>query len=506
MRRVRGRLAPLACRLSVGLTLLALGSPPLAQAQDIRIAGLTVLRTTLPPADTAALDGGGMFECPPPQGPLDQLLFERLLGQGANLSCGNTFETLLEFPGEGTPYGAYQSLADRIRAAKKSVLLANMVWDTGERTPGQLLAAALADLRRNVLSHPEQYPHGMQVRILLGNSVRPDRPLDSRANLDYAALDLLRAGLRLDGVAEGGWHLEVANFHYAVPHSHLKLAVFDEAVVVAGGFNISTLHLPTSSGGAGHHDLGLVVRGPVALHAAAAFADSWQLSDRLTCPPGVLARRNTDLWEACSLGGATTPITLEPLAQVQQDGAARVYPLYRRSGYQAADDTLVALLGAAQSSIDLLQAQVSGDLYCDLTLGTPGSCRMDEHGLPVWQQVASALRRGVKVRMVLDQDYPMKFEAAALVRSLQDAVKDTPGQQNLEIRWVRTPMHTKAIVIDRQMALVGSTNLHFSSFGAGGLNEYALATSDPGALARVEDVFEREWQAAQPFTFPWWAQ
>lgn len=476
------------------------------QGTAVSALGLKLARGPLPPADLNLLDGLGTAHCDPPTGRLDRLLYEHLRGQGANLSCGNRFGELLEFPGPtdaARPYGTYHALAERIRRARRSVMIANMVWDQGPGAPGALIAAAVADLRRQVLAHPAAYPQGMQVRLLMGNSVRPDLPLDARANLDYAANDLLRADLPLNGVPEGGWRLDLANFGYAAPHSHLKLFVFDEREVIAGGFNISTLHLAPASGGEGLSDLGLSILGPVARHAAAAFHDTWRSSDRLTCPAGTRPGTLFDLRRACRLGPGSADFALVwPPAEAE--GNANVYPLYRRSGLETADDALVALLGAAQGHIDLLQAQVSGSLRCDLSLGMPGRCNLATQGLPVWQAIAAAARRGVRVRLVLAQVYPMKFEAASLVRSLQEALGGAAG--NLEVRWAGHPMHTKAALIDGQMAVVGSANLHFSSFGPGGLSEYSLATSDPQALAGVQAVFDREWSGAQAFRFPWWAR
>ena len=111
-------------------------------------------------------------------------------------------------------------LATQLRAARQEILLANMVWDSGDGAPGARLAGALADLRRHVQAHPHDYPQGMTVRILLGNSVRFDSLLDPTTNAFNAARDLLAAGLPLAGPPEGGWRLELANYRYAAPHSH----------------------------------------------------------------------------------------------------------------------------------------------------------------------------------------------------------------------------------------------------------------------------------------------
>ncbi|WP_261665040.1 hypothetical protein [Deinococcus sp. Marseille-Q6407] len=272
--------------LCLSLWPLAQAAGPAAPAPggQLNLGPISVQTGTLPPPSATALRGGAtMTDCPRPAARLDRVLYDHLRGQGAELSCGNLFLQLLELPGDPQqlgPQGGYRELAAQIRQARSEVLLANMVWDSGPQWPGRLLAQATADLRADVLAHPEAYPQGMTVRILLGHSVRPeDAPLDPRLSLDYAAQDLLAAGLPLTGEAEGPWRLELADYAFAVPHSHTKLLVTDRERVLAGGFNISNLHLPLSTpGGRGSHDLGLAVKGPVARQAVAAFEDLWSLS------------------------------------------------------------------------------------------------------------------------------------------------------------------------------------------------------------------------------------
>lgn len=65
-------------------------------------------------------------------------------------------------------------------------------------------------------------------------------------------------------------------------------------------------------------------------------------------------------------------------------------------------------------------------------------------------------------------------------------------------------MHSKVMLIDGQMVVVGSSNLHFSSFGARGLTEYNLASSDPAAIRAVQAVFDDEWRRGQPVVLPPW--
>ncbi|UFA51585.1 phospholipase D-like domain-containing protein [Deinococcus radiophilus] len=488
---------------------------PAAQAAgSVQIGPLTVQAGSLPPPPLAELRGGaGADTCSRPAARLDAVLYDRLLGHGAELSCGNLFLDLLELPGDAErlrPWGGYEALAREIRGARHEVLLANMLWDGGPAWPGRPVTQAIAELRTDVLAHPERYPDGMTVRILLGHTVRPlDAPLDPRLSLDYLTQDLLAAGLPLTGEAEGGWRLEIADYTFAVPHSHSKFLVTDRERLLAGGFSVSSLHLPpTTPGGQGSHDLGLHVQGPVARQAVAAFEDLWSLSQARTCPAGLEAGPvpgAQQLRRLCQMAPNTPTPPLVWVGPPTPAGTAQVYPLYRRSGYEQADDALAALLGASTSSLDLMQAQVSGDPWCDLALGHTVTCQQRGPGLPVWQAIAGAVReRGVRVRLLLDQGQPMQTQGWALLRRLRDDLARTGHLDQLEVRWAPHRLHTKAILIDRQMTVVGSTNLHFSSFGPRGLTEYALATSDPAALAAVQANFDTEWAQGVTLPDPWW--
>lgn len=456
----------------------------------------------LPPPDPVvrrALNPASL--CPAPTAPLDRVLYDQLQGKGAALSYGNRFMGLLHFPLDG--YGSYDLMADQIRAARREVLMANMVWDAGEESPGTRLAAALADLRRRVLAYPAQYPQGLTVRILLGNSVRFDSPFDPTTNVYNAASQLLEAGLII-GEVRGEWRLKVANARFTFPHNHMKLLVIDGEDVNAGGYNISNLHLPrTFPEGVALSDLAMRFRGPVARQAAASFHDAWRWSQCLTCTPD--AAPGT-VRQDCHLRHTTRPYPLwgEPPAPV---GEARVYGLYRRNGFESGDQALKALLGAARSHIDLLQSQVSGDLACELSFTCPGGCAAPERLLPVWATILSAIEeRGVRVRLVLDRAPVLQIEAIQLLGGLLPYLKARGLEDHLEARWSTNEggLHTKAVLVDGEMTVVGSTNLHFSSSGALGLTEYDLATSDPAAIEAVQAVFDDEWQQGEQVVLPFW--
>ncbi|PNY82517.1 phospholipase D-like domain-containing protein [Deinococcus koreensis] len=484
------------------------------QTPVLDVRGLDILRAPLPPVTPGVLDGlGASAPCPAPQAPLDRVLYDSLLGHGAALSCGNAFTGLLAFPEDDagisdqptSPLGGFEAVVRAIGSARREVLLANMVWDDGAGSPGEAVAGAIAGLRRDLTLHPERYPQGVTVRLLLGNSVRFGDLLDPTASAYSAARQLLAAGVPLGHDPVPGWRLEIANYAYAYPHSHVKLLVLDGQEVLSGGFNISWFHVPTSTpGGLGLSDLALGVRGPVARHAVAAFRDSWLHARPLEC----VARPDLDaLRRDCPLGDTTAPYGLVWSAPPRPSGNSRVYGLYRRSGEEAADQAVIRLLGAATGSIDLLQSQVSGTPACTLSLLAPGGCPFPNRHLPVWQAIAGAVReRGVHVRMVLDYDPLLRLETLAFLAGLWDVLRPLGLEDHLQARWSGTAggQHTKAALIDDAMLVVGSQNLQFASFGAQGLSEYSLATSDPQALALGRRQFDFEWARAQPLSLPSW--
>ena len=472
------------------------------------------LGLNLPPPDFAALNGLGLNRCPPPAAPLDRLLYGRLTGEGADLSCGNRVEGLLHFPQADpaysaqprTPHGAFDELNARLRTTRRELLIQNMLWDDGADAPGAELARAIAALRRDVVGHPGRYPDGLTVRLLLGNSVRFGDLLDPTANLYSAARHLLLAGVPLTGDTVPGWKLELANYAYAFPHNHVKLVVQDGERVLTGGFNVTFHHLPKGApGGRGQDiaDLALGVEGPVARHAAAAFHDGWALSRLLTCrttPTPETVRR------ACPLTRAAARPSPGWAGPAPTTGTAHVYPLYRRNGHTDADDAVTALFGAAQSTIDVMQSQVSGTLGCLGDVEEERGCP-PERQLPVWRAAVRAIReRGVTVRLILDYDSTLQMETLAFLRGLRAELAPLGLADRVQARWYGTEagLHTKAALVDGAMLVVGSQNLHHSAFGPLGLAEYSLATSDAGAVGDYRRMFEFEWARGEAIRAPWW--
>jgi phosphatidylserine/phosphatidylglycerophosphate/cardiolipin synthase-like enzyme len=67
-----------------------------------------------------------------------------------------------------------------------------------------------------------------------------------------------------------------------------------------------------------------------------------------------------------------------------------------------------------------------------------------------------------------------------------------------EVRFFDGRLHAKSILIDDVLLIVGSQNLHYSSYGKGGLLEYSVATDSPEAIQTYQEMFEYYWDLAIP--------
>jgi len=69
----------------------------------------------------------------------------------------------------------------------------------------------------------------------------------------------------------------------------------------------------------------------------------------------------------------------------------------------------------------------------------------------------------------------------------------------VDIRFYNGKLHAKSMLIDQQMLIIGSQNMHYSSWGSHALTEHSLATDDAAAIAEYQSLFEAKWAEATPF-------
>ncbi len=423
--------------------------------------------------------------------------------------CRNDYHGLLYLPvpvpsfsqKTESEYGGFDDIAAEIRGAQYEVLFTNMEWmaDENDDSPGYVFARAIVDLYHSLETHPEAYPRGITVRILLGNY--PELASFTWGEQIWNVLDVLqKAGLPELENPQLGWKVELANFDGQNPHSHAKFLVIDGRMVTAAGFNYSYLHLSEAhpSGlGVSLVDFGMAFYGPVAQDAVADFDDLWSGAEKVVCP-GMSPPRGK--WARyCTfrpVDEGHVPETLLYRPTTEDDVAFSLLRTYNRP---ESDEALTALLRSAQETIDIFEVNFSLKAYCVLGIIMEDFCTVDD-SLPYMQALLDTMEKnGVHIR-VLTTDVNMNgIENSVAIETFRKELARRGLSDLAEFRYYTGRMHTKAFVVDGQFLVVGSQNFHYSAWGDGsGLVEYNLATDSPAAIADFRRAFDYYWKQGTP--------
>ncbi len=422
--------------------------------------------------------------------------------------CQNRYDQLVFTPNPEPAYssldpranGAYDQMADMMRQAEYEVLFSTMWYDEAQSpdSPGRIVAGAVADLYQQLKTHPERYPRGLTIRILLGNP--PEFAAGGVSNqVWYVLSDLREMGVETMIDRQLGWSLEVANFAGNMPHSHVKTLIIDGKTVNAAGYNMTYDHLPLdhpSGLGNGRNDLGIQITGPVAQDAQRAFDDLWNGANRRHCsdlhPPVDQA------WQAtCFDFPATSTHVPEVLRYYLPDKPAAAFSMYRTSKRDEADQQIVAALTSAQHSIDTVHVNFTLEQICDLNV-LFNVCNI-ENALPYTDALLDAAKNnGARLRILVYPGPAEGIENMVALELIMETIERRGLGDLVEVRMFDGPMHYKASLIDDQFLIVGSQNFHYSAFGEGaGLAEYSLGTDDRQAIQDFQRLFEHHWSRAK---------
>jgi phosphatidylserine/phosphatidylglycerophosphate/cardiolipin synthase-like enzyme len=421
--------------------------------------------------------------------------------------CNNHYEQILFTPGvdpafsdaKPTMNGGYDDYAELLQTADYEVLFTTMAYSRAinRDSPGAVLARGIVDLYEKVKANPEDYPRGMLVRLLLGNSPTPNFELmESDGGLWYILKDLKEAGLETMVDQEIGWRVEVGNYSGRYPYSHVKTMIIDGETVVASGFNHEYKPLPKdhpSGYGYGDTDTALVVTGPVAQHSRQVYDQLWTGAITRHCPD--LSVSETEARLTCTDSRGVANHAPEVMRYALADDDAVAFSMFRNPFYDESDQQLEAAFRSAEDSIDLAQAMFTMELICNLNHFFE-VCDFNQ-ALPVIEALMEAAERGVELRIILTP-YPIQsvenviamsiFREEALARGVADRV---------EIRMYDDLLHSKSALIDDDLVIIGSQNLHWSGIGPEvGLNEYNLAIGDAAAAEQYARFFDYIWNRA----------
>jgi len=426
--------------------------------------------------------------------------------------CRNKFNRILYTPNPEpqysdeapTPNSAFDKVSmDIVTLAQYEVLFSTMQYEpsTSPPSPGNVLAEGVAALYNEVKAHPENYPKGMTVRILLGN-------YPVMANLEYgsqikdAISDFRAAGVEQMVDPEIGWRLEFANFPGAYPHSHTKFVVIDGDQVTSAGFNYGYLHFPKSHpSGKGYDllDLALSIIGPVAQEGISVYDDMWAGADQVYCED-FHPEDGSDWQDTCVEKKAVADHVPEVLRYyLPPNGNDNAFSLYRNIIFKEADNFIATDLASSTDTIDMMETNFSLEIVCMLNIIFPDFCTIDD-ALPWMNAMLESVRNNhTHVRAIMENTNSNGLENRVAGQVLMDELTRLGLDDQVELRFYSGKIHTKSILMDSKLLIIGSQNTHYSAWGERGLNEYNLATDDPDAIAEYKAFFETKWQQSIPF-------
>lgn len=425
--------------------------------------------------------------------------------------CRNQYELIQYTPNPDPAYsqlpitedGAFDYLSDMTADAEYEVLFTTMQYEPNNTppSPGTVLAEKLAALYQKVKANPENYPRGMTVKVLLGNY-----PVVSQlgwGNQIYDAIsDFRAAGVEKMVDTEIGWRLEVANFPGTYPHSHTKFVVVDGKSVAGVGYNFGYLHLPLDHpSGQGYDmlDLGLQITGPIAQDAVSVFDDMWSGADQIHCDD-FHPSDGSEWTDTCQpLTGVVSHPPEVLRTYLPPTGTDHAFSIYRSKDYKEADTFVASSLAAAEKSIDMLHVNFSLEMICMVNVVFPDACTI-QNTLPWLDAVIEAIEHNqVKVRVIMETSNSNGLENRVAVNVLRDELERRGLSDYVEFRFYNGKLHAKSTLIDSSMLIIGSQNMHYSSWGESGLTEYSLVTDSLEAIAEYQALFEAKWEEAVPF-------
>jgi cardiolipin synthase len=239
--------------------------------------------------------------------------------------------------------------------------------------------------------------------------------------------------------------------------THRKALIVDGEVAFVGGIGIADQWARDTEKERKWRDTHIKVVGPAATDVEAAFNENW-IETGGVVEPDVIPHDPNPRGPASSIVVWSSP----------EGGTNALKLIY-----------LLALAGARES-IDIQSPYLITDASTAWSL-------------------AEARRRGVRVRMLVEGDItdakPVKFAGRAQYATLM--------QQGIEIyEYQPSMMHTKAVIVDGALSIVGSANFDNRSFELN--DELNVVVFDRGVAARLREDFERDLGHAKKLDLDSW--
>jgi len=240
--------------------------------------------------------------------------------------------------------------------------------------------------------------------------------------------------------------------------THRKLLVVDGRVGFTGGVGIADVWDGHAQDPDHWRDMHFRVEGPVVAQMQAAFLDNWiQTTGEVLNGPAYFP-------ELADAG----------------DVPAHMFTSSAGGGSDSMRLMYLMAIASAEHTIDLASAYFVPDEI-------------------MIQALVKARQRGVAIRILV----PGPHIDSELVRVSSKKVWGDLLEAGVEIRiYQPTMIHTKMLIVDRQMVSVGSTNFDVRSFETN--DEASLNLYDVPFAEAMTETFEADWADGEPYTLQMW--
>ncbi len=329
----------------------------------------------------------------------------------------------------------FPAMLEAIRTAKKSITFESYIYWKGD--VGRKFADAIA----------ERAKAGVKVHVLLDWAGSYKMEQETIDEMGRAGVEILKFH-----------HPQWSRFKHLNHRTHRKLLVIDGKVGFTGGVGIADQWNGNGEDPDHWRDTHFRIEGPVVAQLQGAFADNW------TQASGAVLH-GEEYFPALSAMGA---LPAQMFKSSLEGGAESMQLMYMLS------------LAAAKSTIDLSMAYF-----------IPDAMAMDH--------IVAALKRGVRVRIIL----PGEYNDSQLVRSASRSEWGRILRAGGEIHeYQPTMFHCKVLVVDSHWVSVGSTNFDSRSFR---LNDEAnLNVYNREFAARLSAQFEEDLKKSRRITLQEW--
>ena len=301
----------------------------------------------------------------------------------------------------------------------------------------------------------EEFTEALSERARAGVPVHVTIDWVGSIKMDQELLDRMEdAGVEVERYRPLKWY----NLGRMNNRTHRKLLVVDGRIGFTGGVGIADQWSGDAADPEHWRDMHFRIEGPVVAQIQAAFNDNW-------------IKTTGEV-----LNGPHYFPPLQPVGEMD----AHLFIASPAGGSESMHLRYLMAIAAAEESIDLSASYfVPDELILDALM--------------------TARKRGVRIRVLV----PGKYIDSDAVRFSSKASWGPLLRNGVEIHeYQPTMIHTKLLIIDRELVSVGSTNFDIRSFRLN--DEASLNIYDHGFAQQMTGVFEKDLESSKRYTHEMW--